>query len=71
MPKSRIEFWKDKFAQNKKRDAYVKKELLSQGIRVLVVWECSIKDALKNYDIELLLEQIEAFLSDDEKYSEI
>ena len=46
-PKSRIDFWQKKFADNVKRDAAVKDELRKQNIRCLIVWECTIKRMMK------------------------
>ena len=46
MPKSRVEFWQDKFDRNVARDARVKAELEERGWRVIVVWECETKDRL-------------------------
>ena len=40
MPKSRIRFWREKFASNVARDLAVRKKLLREGWKVLVVWEC-------------------------------
>ena len=42
-PKSRIAFWKQKFADNVKRDRKVKRTLKQTGWRVIVVWECEIQ----------------------------
>lgn len=42
-PKSNIEFWNAKFIANQKRDELVRSQLLTHGIRVLVVWECTVK----------------------------
>lgn len=39
-PASNREFWLDKFARNKRRDAAAKKALRKAGWRVMVVWEC-------------------------------
>ncbi len=39
-PKSRISFWKEKFAENIERDLNVRRSLKKLGWRVLVVWEC-------------------------------
>ena len=44
MPKSRVDFWETKLEANRKRDARHRKELDDQGWRVLVVWECEIRD---------------------------
>ena len=43
MPKSRVEFWHKKFDDNIRRDKFVRETLESQGIRCLIVWECTIK----------------------------
>ena len=42
-PKTREEFWAEKFAANKKRDARNIERLREQGWRVLTVWECALK----------------------------
>ena len=47
-PKSRIDFWQKKFADNVKRDAAVKDELRKQNIKCLIVWECTIKKMMKD-----------------------
>lgn len=44
MPATRPEFWKDKLGKNAERDRRNIDQLLSMGWRVLVVWECSIRD---------------------------
>ncbi len=43
-PKSRKQFWSDKFNRNVARDACVLRELNSTGWRTLIVWECELKD---------------------------
>jgi len=43
-PKSRVDFWQNKFFQNVKRDRKVLNELLTLGWRVMVIWECETKD---------------------------
>lgn len=45
MPSTRREFWEAKFDANVARDARQQAELTSAGWRVLVVWECELKDA--------------------------
>lgn len=46
MPKSRVEFWREKFRRNVERDARVKAQLEEMGWKVVVVWECETKDRL-------------------------
>ncbi len=49
-PKSRVTFWQNKFNKTVKRDKFVKKELRKIGWKVIVVWECEIRniEKLKN-----------------------
>lgn len=49
-PGTRREFWSTKFAATVERDARQTKALEDLGWRVLVVWECELKDdeALRN-----------------------
>ncbi|AYV45183.1 very short patch repair endonuclease [Caulobacter flavus] len=46
-PKSREDFWNEKFERNVARDRRVKSELELMGWRVLVVWECETRDPEK------------------------
>jgi DNA mismatch endonuclease, patch repair protein len=43
-PKSRVEFWSDKFAKNVERDKNAVQSLSKLGWKVLVVWECESED---------------------------
>lgn len=47
LPKSRLEFWLPKLEQNRVRDKKNQVELRRLGWRVLVVWECELKDSVK------------------------
>jgi DNA mismatch endonuclease (patch repair protein) len=40
VPKTRGEFWRNKFLQNMNRDRRTQKALKATGWRVLIVWEC-------------------------------
>jgi len=44
-PKSRTEFWQDKFKRTVERDRQKQSELEHAGWRVLIVWECELKVA--------------------------
>lgn len=43
-PKSRLEFWQAKFAENTARDARNRAALEAAGWRVFEVWECQVRD---------------------------
>lgn len=44
IPKSRIEFWTKKLQGNRERDIRDEGALRAAGWRVLIVWECELKD---------------------------
>jgi DNA mismatch endonuclease (patch repair protein) len=44
MPKTRLDFWQAKFDANVRRDAEVHSLLEDLGWRVLIVWECELRD---------------------------
>lgn len=72
MPKSRVEFWLKKFEVNVKRDELVRKELASKKIKVLIVWECTIKRMKKDKKTEEeVISLIEKFLLSSEFELEI
>ncbi len=56
-PATRVEFWTEKLGRNAERDARAQRELQAAGWRVLVVWECELRDA------EGLEERLRAFLA--------
>ncbi len=43
-PSTRIRFWKKKFAENVTRDAKKTAALRALGWKVLIVWECELRD---------------------------
>ena len=46
-PKSRVDFWTAKFAENVARDARQQAALEAAGWRVLIIWECETKNPLR------------------------
>ena len=43
-PKTNTEFWEKKFAYNVKRDIEHRKKLEEMGWKVLIVWQCELKN---------------------------
>lgn len=63
-PKSRIDFWELKFGKNVERDQKVREKLREQGIRSLVVWECTVNRMIKSEEYRKnIADQIVCFLS--------
>jgi DNA mismatch endonuclease, patch repair protein len=54
MPKTRVEFWREKFDRNVLRDQEMERALVNAGWQVLTVWECEtrrpevLKDKLRD-----------------------
>lgn len=72
IPKSRVEFWQDKFEANIRRDATVSKELCIAKVKQLVVWECTIRRMMKDKAIEQsVITSIISFLEGVEDFTEI
>ena len=54
MPKTNVEFWRDKFHKNVLRDKRKNLELESTGWRVIVIWECEITKDYSNKIDEII-----------------
>lgn len=53
-PKTREEFWQNKFLQNVLRDEKNILRLLESGWKVLIIWECFLKKKNKSFITEML-----------------
>jgi len=54
LPKSNIEFWKNKIELNQKRDKRKTQELQDMGWRVAIIWECELVEE----NLQRLIEHI-------------
>lgn len=65
LPMSRTPFWREKLAGNKQRDSQNRMKLEEMGWRVIVVYECALRDSpaatLANLVLELRGETVKAF----------
>ena len=61
MPRGNGEWWAEKFARNVARDLDKQRELRDMGWRVMVVWECAVRESgpLRREAIDALLEWIQ------------
>lgn len=48
IPKSNVDFWKNKIETNIKRDLDCLERLASMGWKAIIVWECELKPAIKH-----------------------
>jgi DNA mismatch endonuclease (patch repair protein) len=56
LPGTRTDFWLTKLKSNVDRDSLYVRKLQFEGWRVAIVWECSIRKALKTGDVTLINE---------------
>ena len=71
-PKSRIEFWNEKFEKNVRRDVTVMEQLESMNIKTIVIWECTIKKMQKSDEIfDDVMTRVQCFLNGDDKKMEL
>ena len=57
IPKTNQEFWINKFNKNMQNDIKHYKQLEQMDIKVIVIWECELKECF-DYRMESLLEEI-------------
>ena len=67
-PASRRSFWTAKFQENVNRDKRNIEDLLTDGWRVMVIWECSLRG--KTADLELVGKLTADFLRSDICFAE-
>ena len=65
-PKTRSEFWNNKFDNNVARDVKTLQQLSNEGFRVAVVWECSLKNSP-----DRATERLVQFILGNEEFLEI
>ena len=54
VPKTNTEFWEKKFARNRERDQQDYEQLHRQGWNVVVLWECQLKPAQREFTLGCL-----------------
>lgn len=65
-PATNQEFWQAKIGRNKSHDEDATAELLREGWRVGVIWECALKGKHR-INVDLVLDTLEAWLRSDVK----
>jgi DNA mismatch endonuclease (patch repair protein) len=58
MPKSNVEFWRDKFTYNQMRDRKNQKNLKKAGWNIIIVWECQLRGKKKSATLQKLVDKI-------------
>ena len=55
-PKTRQEFWEAKFRENINRDKLNQENLSSKGWKIIIIWECEIKN--KKINLEKIFKKV-------------
>lgn len=73
MPATNTDFWRAKFQANVERDQRTYEQLRHEGVRCLVVWECTIRQMQKDEAFRSrTLKRIDHFMLDDrENFAEL
>lgn len=69
-PSTRRQFWREKIESNEKRDSHNLYRLKVDGWRVLIVWECAIKDRPAD-DVNSVIKRIVNWLESNAEFYEI
>lgn len=60
MPKSNIDFWKNKIERNRERDKHNYQILRENGWQVIIIWECKLTKKL----FDITMQEVEVLLHD-------
>jgi DNA mismatch endonuclease (patch repair protein) len=58
MPKSNLDYWRPKLIKNFERDKVNEAALRDTGWKIIVVWECELKSAVRQTRLEKLYNEI-------------
>ena len=71
LPTSNARFWKEKLQKNVTRDRKQVKDLIALGWRVLVIWECAVRDSVEKSRQSLFQTSYDWIVNYDSVYLEI
>lgn len=57
-PKTRVEFWQEKFDKNVQNDSLHREELIAAGWRVFIIWECQLRGDQKELTLRSLADNL-------------
>lgn len=71
LPRSRTEFWREKFKKNKQRDEAALATISALGWRVLLIWECATREIRAGKSSEIFIDVIEQWITSGTSNAEI
>jgi DNA mismatch endonuclease (patch repair protein) len=60
VPKTRLAFWSEKFRDNLERDRKQVTQLKGMGWRLMIVWECALRDAFLTHTVNSVVRWLES-----------
>ena len=66
IPKTRRDFWVNKIARNKERDAEVQHKLAQMGWHCITVWECELKPSVREVTLRSLAFTLNSIFLDNQ-----
>ena len=67
LPKTNVEFWQNKINKNKKRDIIEQQKLAEMGWHCITIWECQLKQNIRNKTLESLAYTLNRIFLEDRK----
>ena len=67
MPKTNVEFWRNKIEQNRLRDKEEQRKLASLGWHCITIWECQLKPKVRQHTLESLEYTLSHIFLEDRK----
>ena len=58
LPKTNVDFWREKIGINKKRDADILLELERMGWKCITIWQCQLESATRENTLSSLVENL-------------
>ena len=67
LPKTNVEFWRNKIERNRLRDKEERQKLASLGWHCITVWECQLKPKVRQQTLESLVYVLSHIFLEDRK----
>lgn len=67
LPKTNVEFWKNKIERNRSRDIEERQQIASMGWHCITIWECQLKPKVRQQTLETLEYALNHLYLDDRR----
>jgi DNA mismatch endonuclease, patch repair protein len=64
IPKTRTEWWTGKLNKNRENDEKARNQLIAQGWKVVLIWECELKRFNMNHTLNTLIQNLKVHDAD-------